>query len=216
VRITRLEVGLLAANTYLVKDDETEAGAVIDPGAEGDRIAARCRQEGLRPQFIINTHGHVDHVGGDAALKRAFPEAALCIGSRDADMLRSTARELAALFGGRSDGPAADILLGEGRRLTFGACVLDVIETPGHTPGGVCLLAREETPQQLFCGDLVFRGDFGRFDLPGGSYEEIVESIRRKVLTLPDDTVLWPGHGDQTTVGEERRRGLPGELEGGP
>lgn len=183
--VIRLEVGPLAANTYLLKDGEGRAGAVIDPGDEGDRIVRRCRQEGLEPRFIINTHGHIDHVGANEALKEAFPEAALCIGAGDAGRL-------------------ADVLLKDGQELTFGSVTLTVLATPGHTPGGICLLARDEEPPQLFCGDLVFREGVGRTDLPGGNSSELVSSIRQKVLTLPDETVLWPGHDEGTTVGHER------------
>ena len=97
-----------------------------------------------------------------------------------------------------------DKLLDEGDEVRFGSCVLRVLTTPGHTPGGICLLADSTLPAQLFCGDLVFRDGVGRVDFPGGSGAQLLESIRRKVLTLPDETVLWPGHGEPTTVGRER------------
>ncbi len=202
--IVALEVGPLLSNAYLLKDEGGEAGAVIDPGAEGERIVARCRSEGLVPHFIINTHGHIDHVGANAALKEAFPGAPLCIGARDADRLTDAAGNLADLFGVPATSRPADMLLEEGRELRFGSVVLQVVETPGHTPGGVCLLAADESPPQLFCGDLVFRLGVGRADLPGGSARELAASIRTRVLTLPDETVIWPGHGPKTTVGAER------------
>lgn len=205
MKIIRLPVGPLGANAYLLRDEESEAGAVIDPGAEGDRIVRSCNEAALRPLFIINTHGHIDHIGANAALKKAFPDALLCIGADDADMLRNGARNLAAIVGGRKVGPRADVLLEDGRALQFGSVVLTAMATPGHTPGGICLLAREEVPPQVFCGDSIFHGDVGRTDLPGGSWAELLASIRRKILTLPDETVLWPGHGEETTVGEERR-----------
>lgn len=200
----RLQVGPLAANAYLLRDDDSRAGAVIDPGGEGDRIVERCRTEGLQPRLIINTHGHIDHIGANAALKEAFPQAALCIGAADAGRLANAVENLSALFGGSAGGPAADRLLEDGEELRFGSIVLTVLATPGHTPGGVCLLAGSEAPPQLFCGDLVFQGGVGRTDLPGGSWPQLAASIRRKVLTLSDETVLWPGHGEETTVGEER------------
>ena len=120
-------------------------------------------------------------------------------------MLRKPSRRLLANLPGWKAGPRADVLLEDGAELELGAAVLTVLATPGHTAGSVCLLARGETPPQLFCGDLIFHGDVGRTDLPGGSSAQLLASIREKVLTLPDETVLWPGHGEETTVGEERR-----------
>jgi hydroxyacylglutathione hydrolase len=202
--IVRLEVGLLCANAYLVRDEGSRAGVVIDPGAEGPRIVERCRREGLEPLYIVDTHGHVDHAGANGALKEAFPEAPVCIGSGDAPMLTDAAASLAALFGDPECGPPADVLLEDGQELRFGASVLRVVATPGHTPGGICLLGGPADEPQLFCGDLVFRGGVGRTDLPGGDGARLMASIRRRVLTLPDRTVLWPGHGEPTTVGQER------------
>jgi glyoxylase-like metal-dependent hydrolase (beta-lactamase superfamily II) len=204
VLIVRLEVGPLVSNAYLLRDDDDEEGAVIDPGAEGNRIVQRCRAEGIVPRLLINTHGHVDHIGANAALKAAFPDALLCVGARDAGRLTDPVANLTALFGGSAGGPAPDVLLEDGDELPFGAVTLRVIETPGHTPGGICLLAPDESPPQLFCGDLVFRRGVGRSDLPGGDPEALAGSIRRRVFTLPGETVIWPGHGQSTTVEEER------------
>jgi glyoxylase-like metal-dependent hydrolase (beta-lactamase superfamily II) len=206
VKVIRLEVGPLASNAYIVRagGDEAAPGAVIDPGAEGGRIVARCREEKVEPRFIVNTHGHVDHVGADAAVKEAFPEALLCIGTGDAAMLADAGRNLSAFVGAALRAPAPDRELAEGDALEFAELKLKVLETPGHTPGGICLLADQEEPPQLFCGDLIFHQGVGRTDFPGGSWEELMASIRRKVLALPDETVLWPGHGPPTTVGAER------------
>jgi glyoxylase-like metal-dependent hydrolase (beta-lactamase superfamily II) len=205
VTVIRLQVGPLCSNAYLLRGKAEAAGVVIDPGAEGERIASRCRAEGLEPLFIINTHGHVDHAGANAVLKAAFPDAQLAVGVGDADMVTDPAASLAAAFGGPSGNCAPDLLLEDGQELRFADAVLTVLETPGHTPGSICLLARQQGPPQLFCGDLVFRGGVGRTDLPGGDRDALAASIREKVLTLPDETVLWPGHGEKTTVGRERR-----------
>jgi glyoxylase-like metal-dependent hydrolase (beta-lactamase superfamily II) len=205
VRVIRLEVGPLASNAYLLRDDASPAGAVIDPGGDGDRIAARCRNEGIEPELIVNTHGHADHIAGNEAVKAEFPSALLAIGSEDAPMLTNGLKNLAVLLGASLRSPDADLLLEDGLELRFGSVVLKVIHTPGHTPGGVSLLADAEEPGQLFCGDLVFRESVGRADLPGGDFGVLLNSIRTRVLTLPDDTVIRPGHGPETTVGHERR-----------
>ncbi len=202
--VVPLEVGPMAANAYLLRDETSADGAVIDPGGDGDRIVERCRAEGVEPRYIIDTHGHVDHIAANADLKAAFPEAQLCIGAGDAGRLTDPAANLSAMFGLPLDGPAADRLLADGDELRFGAVTLSVLAAPGHTPGGICLLAAQETPPQLFCGDLIFRRGVGRTDLPGGSWPDLVESIRERVFTLPDETVIWPGHGPATTVAEER------------
>ena len=200
-----LEVGPLAANAYLLREDDGPGGAVIDPGDEGDRIVERCRTEGLEPRLIINTHAHMDHIAANGDLKDAFPEAELCIGAGDAERLADPVGNLSAMFGRSDAGPAPDRLLEDGEGVGFGSVALTVLATPGHTPGGICLLARDESPPQLFCGDLVFRLGVGRTDLPGGSWHDLDAAIRGKVFCLPDDTVIWPGHGPPTTVAQERQ-----------
>jgi len=204
MRVIRLQVGPLATNAYVAWDGSGPECVVIDPGAEGERIVARCRAEGLTAKFIVNTHAHVDHIGANAELKRAFPDAVLCIGERDAPRLGDAAGSLAAMFGVEATGQAPDLLLHAGQRLSVGAVELTVLETPGHTPGAICLLRRDGGRGQLFSGDLVFRGSVGRTDLPGGSEAELWRSVRTAVLPLPDDTIIWPGHGEPTTLGEER------------
>ena len=211
-----LEVGPLATNAYLLGGENSPEGAVIDPGDDGERLVQRCRSEGIEPLYIIDTHSHWDHIGGNAVLKSAFPRAELCIGADDADALTDPIRNLAGWLGVAAQTPPADVLLREGHHLRFGSTVLSVLDTPGHTPGGISLLCEGTRPAQMFCGDLVFRRAVGRVDFPGGSEEQLLTSIRQKVLTLPDDTILWPGHGPRTTVGEERRENpFFGVLAGG-
>jgi len=205
VIVIRLQVGPLASNAYLLKDEASGAGAVVDPGAEGDRIVERCREEGLEPRLIINTHAHADHIGANAALKEAFPDALICIGAEDADRLADAAANLSALVPEPVQSPPADLLLRDGQQVHFGSAVLEVMETPGHTPGSICLLARQPEPPQIFSGDLIFQGSVGRTDLPGGSTEQLFGSIREKLLPLDDETIIWPGHGERTTLGAERK-----------
>lgn len=205
MRVLRLEVGPLETNAYLVLTGETASGLVIDPGAEGPRIAERCRREGMEPRYVVNTHGHMDHIGGNGALLEAFPEAELCIGQDDAPALTDPQANLSAAFGLPRRSPPPDRLLADGDTLEVGGLTFEVRKSPGHTTGGICLIALEVDPPQVFCGDLVFRGSVGRTDFPGGSRQQLVESVRRVVLSLPDEAVLWPGHGPETTVGWERR-----------
>jgi glyoxylase-like metal-dependent hydrolase (beta-lactamase superfamily II) len=204
MRIIRMTVGPLQSNAYLLCD-EAGHGAVLDPGGDGESIAERCRSEGVVPSLIINTHGHMDHILANGELKTAFPDAKLCIGEDDAPMLTNGVKNLSILMGTTFRSPAADVLLADGQKIEFGGCRLAVISTPGHTPGSVCLLAEDESPGQVFCGDLIFAGGVGRVDFPGGNMNDLLNSIRLRILTLPDETILWPGHGPETTVGRERR-----------
>ena len=202
MNITCLTVGLLETNCYLVRDAATGEGALIDPGAEAPRIVEACAQESLEPGLIVNTHGHADHVGADAELKRRYPSARLCIGRGEAELLGEPVRNLSAMLGLEGAGVEPDALLDEGQELRFGQCVLRVMQTPGHTPGSICLLAPDERPQVVFCGDLIFQGGVGRVDLPGGDAAALRRSIEHRILKLPGETVLLPGHGPPTTVQE--------------
>jgi hydroxyacylglutathione hydrolase len=204
VVIIPIEVGPLATNCYLVKADDAEYGVVIDPGAEGVRIVEQCRRAGLTPRYIINTHGHADHIAANQTVHDAFPEAEVCIGVGDAPALPDPVANLSVLLGATLNCPAADLLLTEDQELCVGKLRLRVIETPGHTPGGICLICDDEEAPQVFCGDTVFRRDVGRTDFPGGDRDALRRSIVGKILPLPDNAVLWPGHGPRTTVGEER------------
>jgi glyoxylase-like metal-dependent hydrolase (beta-lactamase superfamily II) len=193
--------GPLETNTYLVADREAGEALVIDPGGEPAEILAFLKQHGLTCRQIVNTHGHFDHISGNRALKEATG-ASLLIHADDVPML-DAASSHARLFMMRAENsPPADQLLVDQGEVRVGSVVLRVLHTPGHSPGGVTLVA----PGVAFCGDLVFYGSVGRTDLPGGSERVLLESIRRQIMPLPDDTVLYPGHGPETTVGRERRQ----------
>lgn len=204
MKTTCLTVGPIACNCYLVMDEASGEGVVIDPGGDAERIIETCRAESLAPRFIINTHGHADHTGANAALKREYPAADLCIGAGDGALLQQGMENLSGLLGIGAASPEPDLLLREGDEVRFGACSLAVIETPGHTPGGICLVAEREQPMVVFCGDLVFRAGVGRTDLPGGDMAALRRSILERIFTLPDDTILLPGHGEDTTVAAEK------------
>jgi glyoxylase-like metal-dependent hydrolase (beta-lactamase superfamily II) len=208
VDVTCLQLGPLATNCYLLRDQATGLGAVVDPGDEGERLVRRIRNEDMELEFILLTHGHWDHVGAVGAVKNAFPEARICIGRGDADALTDPSANLSSMLGANLSAPAADRLLEQGDRVSFGETTLAVRETPGHTPGGITLVAGDEEPPVAFCGDAIFRRAIGRTDFPGGSLEQLLAGIRRQILTLPDETVLYCGHEQPTTVGQERRHNM--------
>jgi glyoxylase-like metal-dependent hydrolase (beta-lactamase superfamily II) len=193
-----------AENTYIAWLPQRADALVIDPGLQPDLILDFLRDRGLTPAAILNTHGHADHIGGNAALKEAFPEVPLLIGAGDAVMLTDADANLSGPFGEPLVSPPADRTVKEGDVVEDAGIALEVFEIPGHSPGHVVFLHRG-TPHRVFGGDVLFRGGVGRFDFPGGSQEALFGGIRRKLYTLPADTVIYPGHGPVTTVGHEMR-----------
>jgi glyoxylase-like metal-dependent hydrolase (beta-lactamase superfamily II) len=206
VEVTRLKVGPLETNCYLIRDEASDSAALVDPGDDGSRLVQRVRNEGVDLVAILLTHGHWDHVGAVGAVKKAFPDADICIGRGDADALTDPAGNLSAMLGASLKAPGADRLLSAGDSVQIGNICLEVRDTPGHTRGGITLVARQPAPPVAFCGDLIFRRAVGRTDFPGGSSAQLLASIREQILTLPDDTILYCGHEEPTTVGEERRQ----------
>jgi glyoxylase-like metal-dependent hydrolase (beta-lactamase superfamily II) len=195
-----MEVGPLAENTYIVEHAATRKGVVVDPGFEGEEILGRLAERGITLEKILLTHGHLDHVAAVRILKERTG-AAIHIHPDDSERMQ-TAGDQGRMFGLHIENPPPpDVLLGEGDRIALGDQTFQVLHTPGHTPGHVTFLAGE----MAFVGDLIFAGSIGRTDLPGGSYDALIRAVREKIFTLPDRTVLFPGHGPSTTVGEERR-----------
>jgi len=197
--IEKMEVGAFAANCYLVACSETKEGVIIDPGAEGKQVVKKAGEMGMAVKYIINTHGHIDHVGSNGEVKKAFAVPVL-VHEKDAPMFRSPQASL-ALFTGKGKLPAPDQTFRNGDVFSAGRLSIQVLETPGHTPGSVTL----DIQGRLFTGDTLFAGSIGRTDLPGGSYQQIIASIKSKILVYNDDTEVYPGHGSLTTVGEERQ-----------
>jgi len=198
--IEALPVGPIQANCYVVGCEETREAAVIDPGAEADRILQALARHRLTVKLILNTHGHFDHVGANAALKAATG-AELCIHAQDAPMLADLV-SAASMFGMRVDNsPPADRLLQDGDRLAFGNLNLSVIHTPGHTRGGISFAM----DGALFVGDTLFAGSIGRTDFPGGDYDTLIRSIREKLFVLDEQVTVYPGHMGTTTIGREKR-----------
>jgi hydroxyacylglutathione hydrolase len=195
-----LIVGPLETNCYLVYCPETLECAVVDPGAEAGNITHQIAEMELKPRLILNTHGHVDHIGANRDIKDKY-DIPLFIHSADSPMLESVLQSEMGIFLGAKDSPPADHFLDDGEEIKIGKSHLKVIHTPGHSPGSVSFLA----DGFLLSGDTLFFGGVGRTDLPGGSWQELVSSIKNKILTMPEDMIVLPGHGPHTTVGEEKR-----------
>jgi glyoxylase-like metal-dependent hydrolase (beta-lactamase superfamily II) len=187
--IKQLLVGPLAVCCYLVGCPETKEAVIIDPGGDEDIIVNALEEMELIPKLIVNTHAHPDHTGANRALKQILN---IPIAMHEADagsFLRQANLLLGSMFG-ITPSPEPDILLKDGDKIEFGQLSLKVIHTPGHTPGSICLYY----PGHVFTGDTLFVGAVGRTDLPGGDWRTLVKSIKTKLFTLSDDTIVWPGH----------------------
>ena len=193
-----------AENSYLLWMDGRDDAVVVDPGFEPDLILAFLAERGLKLVAILNTHGHVDHIAGNAEMKRAFPEAPILVGTNDASFLTDAVVNMSAAFGMPVVSPPADRLLNEGDRIDFAGVVMDVFDVPGHSPGHIVYVIRETKPTTVIGGDVLFRGSVGRTDFPGGSFEQLKSDIERVLWPLPPATVVYPGHGPVTTVGHEK------------
>lgn len=205
IQIETVESRPFAENSYVVwRDGGTEA-FVIDPGFEPDLIREVLADHGLTLAAIVLTHGHVDHIAGNADLKGDFPDAPIVIGAGDAPMLTDPDRNLSGPFGLAITSPPADRLVKEGDTLSVAGIDLEVFDLPGHSPGHVVYLIRETKPITVLGGDVLFRGGVGRTDFPGGSFDELKRHVERVLWPLPPDTVVYPGHGPVTTTGHEKR-----------
>ncbi len=207
MKVDALTVGPMQTVCYIVSDKATDELMVIDPGGDPEMILESVRMAGTDPKFIVDTHGHADHIAGNAALVEAFPAAELCIHPVDADLLEKPTKNLSAFFGVPLASPPATRMLEEGDVLLLGANEFRVIHVPGHTPGGIALYwsGTDSVAGMLFCGDALFASGIGRTDFPGGDEAALLGGIRDKLLTLPDDTLVLPGHGPATTIGREKQ-----------
>jgi hydroxyacylglutathione hydrolase len=199
--IKKLAVGPIMANCFTVGCDQTLEAAVIDPGDEAQRILRVLAEAKLTVKQIINTHGHFDHVGANRRMQAATG-APILIHALDAPMLSQLSRSAAAWGMSAEDSPPPDRTIDEGDTIRLGTITFQVIHTPGHTPGGVSLLA----DGRLFVGDTLFAGSVGRTDFPGGDFNTLKSSIQKKLFALPDDVQVFTGHGPETTIGEEKRQ----------
>ncbi len=196
-----LEVGAIAANCYIIGCEETMEGAVIDPGGSPKDILRVIKDLNLKIKYIINTHGHIDHMGANRQVKEATG-ATILIHEEDAGMLTNPASNFSMFMGRNITSPGAEQFIKDGDLIKIGNTIeLEVMHTPGHSRGGVCL----KTGNMIFAGDTLFYGSIGRTDFPGGSFKTLIESIKNRILCYEDDVVVYPGHGPATTVGFERK-----------
>jgi len=201
--LKQLIVGSMGVCSYIIGCEETKIGAVVDPGGDESRILAEVEKLGLKIKYIIATHGHPDHVCGNRIIMEATGGKIL-MHEEDAEYFEKPATMSYFSMLGLEPSPPAAKKVKDGDVIEVGKVQLQVIHTPGHTPGGMCLYSAPN----LLTGDTLFVGGVGRTDFPGGSYDGLLESLKKKILTLPDETVVWPGHGyggSQSTIGEEKR-----------
>lgn len=198
--VEMMEVGYLATNCYLVICPHTKQALVIDPGGDPETILEAVQQAGATVQYIVNTHGHFDHILANAPIQQATG-AKIAIHPLEAPRLAGGSKGLAAWMPGPFPESNADVLLNDGDTLQVGTLSLKVLHTPGHAPGHISLAGEDAA----FVGDVLFRRGIGRWDLEGGDYEQLIRSIQDKLFPLGDSTLVYPGHGSATTIGEERR-----------
>jgi len=202
LQIVTLPVGLIQTNCYIVGCPETGEGVVIDPGGHPERILAEIERLGLSIQYVFNTHAHFDHTDANGAIVKATG-APLALHPEDRALLAASGG--AALFGLQAQpSPPPDLDLHDGDEIRVGSLNFQVLHTPGHTPGHVCFYEPQEGV--LFDGDVLFFRGVGRTDLPGGSWQQLLDSIQRRLFVLPDETVVYSGHGPATTIGDEKRQ----------
>jgi len=193
-------VGALETNCFLVYSENTRECLIVDPGADPDRIIQKVKSNNFKPTAIVNTHGHVDHVGANKPIKEEF-DIPLYIHKDDLKLLKSALQSGFGLMIGAKKSPPPDGFIKENDTLELGESYLKVLHTPGHSPGSISLFG----DGFVLSGDALFRGGVGRTDLPGGSWEKLQESIKKKIFSLPPDTLILPGHGPSTKVSFERK-----------
>ncbi|MDI9444306.1 MAG: MBL fold metallo-hydrolase [Planctomycetota bacterium] len=207
---------LFQQNTFVAWRPGRRDCLLVDPGLEPDQITRLLDAEKLHPAAILNTHGHSDHIGGNQAVKQRWPQCPIVIGEAEAGKLSDPAENLSLLFGARLVSPPADKTVADGERFSAAGFDLKVIAIPGQSAGHVVFLVEGQAPCVVFVGDVIFAGSIGRTDFPDGDFAQLAAGIRQKLFPLPDDTILLPGHGPETTVGQERRTNpFVGENAGG-
>ncbi len=206
LEVHSIEVSQLATNCFLAVDAGNREAMIVDPGGDADRIIDGVRRADAVPKVIALTHGHADHVGALAEVAEAFPEAERVCSEVTRDFLSSARLHLGPFCGIEVDPIDIHRLLAEGDTVTLGAYAFTVMEVPGHTPGDVAFYcAPEDGPPVAFTGDTIFAGGVGRVDFPGGDWDTLAQSIRERLYALPENCILYAGHGPATTVAQEKQ-----------
>ncbi len=203
MKITYMVLGPFQTNTYIAWDEETMNAVVIDPSFTPEHIEEAIRKLGVSVKKILVTHAHVDHIAGLSFLREKYPDAKVYMNENDLPYLKSAMLNLSDMLGEGIFCDSPDCLAREGDEISLDSMCFEVLETPGHTPGGVSFYEKETGI--VFTGDTLFEGSVGRTDFPGGSMATLVESIREKLFTLPEETHVLSGHGEPTTVGREKK-----------
>lgn len=198
--IYRHQLGPMQNNTYLIVDEVTGEAALVDPTFDSEQLLPEIEQHGYTLRYILNTHAHFDHVLGNAFFS-AWTGAPIALHPKDLPLLRALPEQARSFEVEVEPSPDPQILLEDGQEIPLGNLTIRVIYTPGHAPGHVTFLVEDAA----IVGDCLLRGSIGRVDLPGGSAEHLMESLQTRLLRLPDETRVLPGHGEPTTIGEERR-----------
>ncbi|MCR4601071.1 MAG: MBL fold metallo-hydrolase [Clostridia bacterium] len=193
--------GPMPVNTYLCADEESKQAFIVDPGAVSKPLESYIAANEYEIKYIVLTHGHGDHIGGVLHYKELYPEAKVVANTKDDYLFQDSRENMAVQFVGYPVTFRADIYVYDGDKLEVGPMELTILETPGHTPGGISILVGNV----VFCGDTLFAGSIGRTDFTGGSYRDLINSVKTKLFTLPDDTFVLPGHMRQTTIGHEKK-----------
>ncbi|MGI6763759.1 MAG: MBL fold metallo-hydrolase [Clostridiales Family XIII bacterium] len=202
MKIYRYVTGPLSVNTYLVVDEETNKGFIVDPGGEDIDLLEFVKENNIEIEYIILTHGHGDHICGLESYQKAWPKASLIVHEEEHELLSDPRKNYSTMTCGRPLSFTADHYVQDGEILKAGGLEIKFVFTPGHTPGGMCVYVGDS----LFSGDTLFARSIGRTDFPGSSFAALKKSIEEKLYTLPADTMVYPGHMEPTTIGIEKEQ----------